>query len=98
MYTTALACSYAFVPSSASNDNRTLAATLLFAVGGIVGWPFALALAIPFIIEELFVYSADTVPPEQRVPWMFKRAVRLLRAGLLASFIFVSKTGHFYDS
>lgn len=89
MYTTMLACSYAFTPTSTKNKHRTLAATSLFAAGGIIGWPFALALAIPFIFEELFVFGADVVPPEARRSWMAKRFTRLLIAGLMASLIFV---------
>ncbi|KAF8910176.1 glycosyltransferase family 22 protein [Gymnopilus junonius] len=89
MYACALAFSYAFVPSSMANDRRTLAATLLFATGGIVGWPFALALSIPFIFEELFVYGTDIVPPEVRLSWMTKRFTRLVKAGLVSSLIFI---------
>ncbi|KAJ3504710.1 hypothetical protein NLJ89_g7791 [Agrocybe chaxingu] len=92
MYTTALACSYAFIPTTTKNKHRTLAATLLFAVGGIVGWPFALALSIPFIIEELFVYGADVVTPESRLAWMTSRFTRLFGAGLAALLIFIPVT------
>jgi len=89
MYTTMLAFSFAFTPTTTKNKQRTLVATLLFAAGGIIGWPFALALAVPFIFEELFVYGADVVPPEARRSWMAKRFTRLLIAGLTASLIFV---------
>lgn len=89
MYATTLACAYAFEPCSSSNNRRTLLSTLLFAVGGIVGWPFALALAIPFIFEELFVLGADIVMPHTRVPWMLQRFRRLLVAGLTSALIFV---------
>src|SRR6266545_1471791 len=89
MYTTALAYAYAFEPSSSSNKHRTLAATLLFATGAIVGWPFALALAIPFVFEELFVYGADIVTPQNRPTWMSGRFRRLFSAGLAATLIFV---------
>ena len=56
--------SYAFTPNSSQNNRRTLAATLIFATGGIVGWPFAITLALPFVFEELFIYGADLVAPE----------------------------------
>jgi len=89
MYTTALAYAYAFEPSSSSNKHRTLAATLLFATGAIVGWPFALALAIPFVFEELFIYGADIVTVQNRRSWMFGRFRRLFFAGFAAALIFV---------
>lgn len=89
MYTTALACTYAFESTSSNNSRRTLISTLLFAVGGIVGWPFALALAIPFIFEELFVSGTDIVMPHMRIQWLLRRFRRLLVAGLTSSLIFV---------
>jgi alpha-1,2-mannosyltransferase len=94
MYTTTLACAYAFETCSSSNYRRTLVSTLLFALGGIVGWPFALALAIPFIFEELVVTGADIVMPHARGLWMVGRFHRLLLAGLtsaliLACFVYV---------
>ncbi|KAJ7269399.1 glycosyltransferase family 22 protein [Mycena haematopus] len=89
MYMTTFAFSYALAPSSAQNNRRTLAATLLFATGAIVGWPFALALAIPFVLEELFVFSADRVAPEIRLSWMFNRWKRLFVAGFTAALIFI---------
>lgn len=89
MYTTTLACAFAFEPTSSSNKRRTLAATLLFATGAIVGWPFSLLLAIPFVLEELFVYGTDIVTPQDRSSWTALRFRRLLTAGLKASLIFV---------
>ncbi|KAJ7361402.1 glycosyltransferase family 22 protein [Mycena albidolilacea] len=89
MYMTTFAFSYALAPSSAQNNRRTLAATLLFAAGAIVGWPFALALSIPFVLEELFVFSADRVAPEIRTTWMLNRWKRLFTAGLAAALIFI---------
>jgi len=93
MYTTTLACAYAFETCSSGNYRRTLASTLLFAVGGIVGWPFALALAIPFVFEELFVSGGDIVMPHARIAWMVGRFRRLILASLtsaltLARFLF----------
>lgn len=90
MYMTTFAFSYALAPSSAQNNRRTLAATLLFATGAIVGWPFALALSVPFVFEELFIFSADRVAPEIQMMWMFNRWKRLFTAGLAALLIFVS--------
>ena len=89
MYTTTLASAFAFSPASLANNRRTRAATLIFATGGILGWPFALALALPFVLEELFVFSGDYVLPEQRASWMIARWRRLFISGLLAGLIFV---------
>ncbi|KAH7916464.1 glycosyltransferase family 22 protein [Hygrophoropsis aurantiaca] len=89
MYTTTLAFSYSVEPPSISNKRRTLFSTLLFATGAIVGWPFALALAIPFVYEELFVLGADRVEPSARSSWMNSRWTRLFSAGLMASLILV---------
>lgn len=90
MYTSTLAFAYAFTPNSSQNNRRTLATTLIFATGGIVGWPFALALALPFVFEELFIYGADLVAPEAKISWMVRRWTRLFMAGLAALLIFVS--------
>ncbi|KAL0581041.1 mannosyltransferase [Marasmius crinis-equi] len=95
MYTTTLASAYAIVPSTARDTRRTLFATLLFATGAIVGWPFALALAIPFVVEELFVLSGDQVFPASRSAWMLNRWKRLFGAGFLAALIFVGS--HLYS-
>jgi alpha-1,2-mannosyltransferase len=87
MYTTTLACAYAFETCSSGNYRRTLASTLLFALGGIVGWPFALALAIPFVFEELFVSGGDIVMPHACVSWMVGRFRRLIIVGLTSALI-----------
>ncbi|KAG7452101.1 uncharacterized protein BT62DRAFT_915842 [Guyanagaster necrorhizus] len=52
----------------------------MFATGAIVGWPFALALAIPFVFEELFVFGADTVPSASYGSWISTRWKRLFGA------------------
>lgn len=64
--------------------------TLSFAAGAIVGWPFALALAIPFVFEELFIFGADRVTPEVYDSWMYKRWSRLVGAGVLSGTILVN--------
>ncbi len=90
MYTTSLAMSYAFIPTSSKNTHRTFAATTYsLRFGGIVGWPFSLALSIPFVFEELFVYGADVVTPEDRFTWLTQRATRLVGSGVVALIIFV---------
>lgn len=91
MYTTTLAFARALEPSSMQNKRRTLLVTLLFATGAVVGWPFSLALALPFIFEELFVCGGDEVVQANYGNWIVARWKRLLLAGLVALFIFVSQ-------
>ncbi|KAG7099645.1 hypothetical protein E1B28_001471 [Marasmius oreades] len=93
MYTTTLASAYAIEPASIRNNQRSLFATIFFATGAIVGWPFALALALPFVLEELFVLSGDQVFPASRSTWMLSRWKRLFGAGLLAALIFIPVVG-----
>ncbi|KAH0838056.1 glycosyltransferase family 22 protein [Lanmaoa asiatica] len=89
MYATTLAFAFALEPSTVKNTRRTLCATMLFATGAIVGWPFALALSLPFVFEELFVLSGDKVDPVSRVSWMLARWWHLILAGLVSALIFV---------
>ncbi|KAF8445630.1 glycosyltransferase family 22 protein [Boletus edulis BED1] len=89
MYATTLAFAFALEPSTIKNTRRTLCATMLFATGAIVGWPFALALSLPFVIEELFVLSGDKVDPALRANWMLARWRHLIMAGLVSALIFV---------
>ncbi|KAG5647748.1 hypothetical protein DXG03_008471 [Asterophora parasitica] len=93
MYMTMFAFSYALERPSVQKSRRTLLATLSFATGAIVGWPFALALAIPFVFEELFVYGADVVSPEAYQSWIVKRWKSLFVAGFVAALIFVPVVG-----
>jgi alpha-1,2-mannosyltransferase len=90
MYTTMLALSHAFVPPSNQDSQRTLSAVLYFTVGAVLGWPFALAIAIPFVLEELFVHGADRVPANEKFDWRFNRGIRILLCGAVASLVPVS--------
>jgi alpha-1,2-mannosyltransferase len=90
MYTTAIATGYAMGPSSVRDTRKPWIATLLFATGAIVGWPFALALSLPFVFEELFVFGGDRVPAEIRQKWLFGRWSRMTLAVLASAFVFVS--------
>ncbi|OCB89039.1 asparagine-linked glycosylation 9 protein isoform a [Sanghuangporus baumii] len=96
MFTNTLAFSYALHPPSTENSRRTLCATFLFATGAIVGWPFSLALAIPFVLEELFIYGTDRVAPGKWRAWFFARVVRLFTAGAFAALLFVGPLVGFY--
>lgn len=87
------AATYAFAltigPAALQHRYRTYGATLLFATGAIVGWPFSIALAIPFVFEELFIYGRDRVPASMYRSWVLSRWKRLIGSGILASLIFV---------
>jgi alpha-1,2-mannosyltransferase len=89
MCTTMAAFSYAMASPSKQDKHRTIFATLLFATGGILGWPFSLALAIPFVFEELFILGGDRIAPEVRSRWRLDRWKRLFAAGAVASLLFV---------
>lgn len=89
MYAATYAFAISIAPSSLQDNRRTLVATLYFATGAIVGWPFALALAIPFVFEELFVYGKDVVIPASRTSWLLARWKRLTSVGLVAALLFV---------
>lgn len=90
MYFTTLALSFSMKPASQTGYMRTLAAVVSFAVSAVVGWPFALLLAVPFVFEELFVSGGDLVPAHAQLKWRSGRWTRMLLCGLIASFIIVS--------
>jgi len=90
MYTTMLALSHAFIPPSNKDSQRTLAAVMYFTLGAVLGWPFALAIAIPFVVEELFVFGGDQVAAKEKLDWQLNRGIRLLLCGAVAAFIPVS--------
>lgn len=104
MYTTTLALSYGFHPTSLpasqagniptaagarSPTNRTLATTGIFALGAILGWPFALVLGLPYVFEELFIQSGDRVAPKLITQWFRARISRWISAVFTASLIAV---------
>ncbi|KLO13752.1 asparagine-linked glycosylation 9 protein isoform a [Schizopora paradoxa] len=93
MFTTTLAFSFSLRPPSASDWRRTLSATLLFATGAIVGWPFSLALALPFVLEELLMAGLDKVDAQERTAWFIARFLRLVTAGLCAALILIPVVG-----
>ncbi|TDL28050.1 asparagine-linked glycosylation 9 protein isoform a [Rickenella mellea] len=92
MYANTLAFSYALQTPSKSNERRTFAATLFFGFGAIVGWPFALSIAIPFVLEELFVYGEDTSQAKFG-DWFGYRIGRLVVAGGAAALFFIPVIG-----
>lgn len=89
MYFVTLASAFNMEPPSSRNNQRTLLVTTFFATAAIVGWPFALALSIPFVMEELFFYGGDIVPAADKSKWMVNRWLRLARSVAIAALIFV---------
>ncbi|CEL56132.1 alpha-1,2-mannosyltransferase [Rhizoctonia solani AG-1 IB] len=89
MYAVTAAASFAFAPPSSSRVHRTFAATLLFAAGAIVGWPFSLLLAVPFVVEELTVYGGDIVPESSLPTWIENRWKYLFGSGAVAASLFI---------
>lgn len=86
MYTTTLACAYSFYPSIVGSQTypiaslrlstppyRTLKATCAFASGAILAWPFALVLALPFVMEEVSFPSGLVVPRNRFSAFIAKR-------------------------
>ncbi|KAI0375445.1 glycosyltransferase family 22 protein [Pilatotrama ljubarskyi] len=89
MYANTIAFAYALEPPSSDNMRRTLFATLAFASGAVVGWPFSLAVAVPFVLEELFVGGTDKVTSENRGWWLYARSKRMFTAAGVAALLFV---------
>lgn len=92
MYANTLGFAWSLEPPSHSNIKRTMYATLAFATGAIVGWPFALAVAIPFAVEELFVHGTDVVNRSNGVAWLALRWGRFAACVGTAALLAVSFT------
>ena len=89
MYMNTLAFAYALDPPSAFSHDRTLKCTVLFAAAAVVGWPFSLAVAVPFVIEEFFICGADIIQPDEWYKWWFSRVMRLIASSGCAALLFV---------
>jgi alpha-1,2-mannosyltransferase len=100
MYTTTLALSYAIQPSRSSagtsptnwslpftGNDRLLKATGSFALGTLLGWPFALVLSFPFVLEEVLLPSGNLVRRSQYASFVIDRAISFGNAALTASIL-----------
>ena len=98
MYTTTLALSYAFYPSRSGSKHfpsstslsytpthRTTIATFVFALGALLGWPFSLVLALPFVVEEVFVPSGLLVSRTRYASLVLTRLINWSQAVLTAA-------------
>lgn len=57
-----------------------------FAVGGVLGWPFAAALCLPFVLEEaVLVFLGDKTA-------IFEAAIRVFRGVVAGLVVIVSNT------
>ncbi|PWY97947.1 hypothetical protein BCV70DRAFT_202433 [Testicularia cyperi] len=64
---------------------RLVAATVAFAAGALLGWPFGLVLAVPFVFEHLVVPGDDIVAPNKLPQWTVARWSSFIGAAILAS-------------
>jgi alpha-1,2-mannosyltransferase len=92
MYTTMMAASFWFHPASSTPTgvNRMRAAVFFTALGAIVGWPFAAAIGIPIIFEQLTSFGGEIIPQNERAGWHKRRVVRLTMAIAGSALIAVS--------
>lgn len=60
---------------------RTVEGVFWFALGGLLGWPFSLAVCVPFIGEEFLVGVVSGIAPT---------IVRFIRGGLVSLALLVS--------
>lgn len=67
---------------------RTASGIAWFAVGGIIGWPFAMALCAPFLLEEALL-AVTSLGNTERFLGAVKRVVGggLAALGVLVSFL-----------
>jgi hypothetical protein len=68
---------------------KTSQGIFCFAVGGILGWPFSMALCVPFLVEEaVFAFLSD----KDAVIEAIMRGLRGVIAGILALVSVVSRS------
>ncbi len=90
-----LAYSYWMVPldSTPYGKRRVLLCTLSFAVGALLGWPFSILLALPFVFEQLAVFAGDVIKEKEKLRgWRIERFGILLEAGVAAALLVVSRS------
>jgi len=87
-----LASAYWFHPatSTPTGTSRAYKATIIFALGAIVGWPFSAALAIPFVLEQLFTTGGEIAVGQDKQSLMIKRWDTMMRAIAIGASISVS--------
>ncbi|CAO1625627.1 unnamed protein product [Sympodiomycopsis kandeliae] len=66
---------------------RVFKATAAFALGAIVGWPFALVLAVPFVLEEVLLPSGNLIRGDRYIKHATGRLTSFMKACLVAGSI-----------
>jgi len=65
---------------------RTAQGIVWFAVGGIFGWPFAGALCLPFLVEEV-LFTITMLGNRDRT---WEAVLRMARGGIVSTLLLVS--------
>lgn len=64
--------------------------SLCFAAAVVIGWPFAVIMAVPVVLEQLFVRGTkEIVPAGQSAAWAANRAQRLSLALICGALVLV---------
>ncbi|KAI6245041.1 Alpha-1,2-mannosyltransferase alg9 [Erysiphe necator] len=74
MYTTILGIS-AFMDLKKNQSERIFYGILWFSIGGIIGWPFSLALSVPFLLEEIILSCKKGMNAFMVLIWQSKQAI-----------------------
>lgn len=88
-----LAASFWFHPatSTPTGIQRAKRATLCFAAGAIIGWPFTAVLGVPFVLEQLFTTGGEIATGEARLALRNKRIQTMSKAIVQAALLAVSR-------
>ena len=92
MHFVTLGWSFALEPVNASPD-RTFRATLCFAIAAVIGWPFSILIALPFIFEEILLIGHA---PGWQFQWRFGRILKSAPACALILAVVVGIDSFFY--
>ena len=94
MYTTMLASSFWFHPATTTptGTSRATRASLCFAVGAIIGWPFTAVLGVPFVIEQLFLTGGEVAVGAEKSAIRQKRLATMVKAIAIGASLAVSPT------
>lgn len=66
---------------------RLLLSTLSFAAGAVLGWPFAIILAIPFVFEQLFLRGDDMLANGKYSHWIASRWSSAIGAAFISALL-----------
>jgi alpha-1,2-mannosyltransferase len=90
MYGVMLGSAIAMAPADGSY-RRIVLSGLAFAAAVIVGWPFVIIMAVPVVLEQLFIRGTkEDVSAGQSAAWAANRAQNLAVALICGALILVS--------